>query len=797
VGTVDVSNTAHTNAGTYPTDYWFFTGTANYNSIGNTTITDQIDKAPVTATAGSGSNVYDAATHSPSGCMVTGAYKGDLTCANDPASVGPNAGTYPINPVVSGTGLSNFEITSVPGSYTISKAPTVITPDSNVEGVNNDCTNNTYTATLTDAVTGQDLGGISLKMTIGTQNTTASTNASETATFTLTLFQAPGTVMQKFELNQPWTDPNRYAPALVSRDFTVVGDPTIGPGTDADSLYTGSLFFWTTSSTSSTATLTLSATIKDTFDLCPTGDITKAKVSFYVSTNGGSSFSPVSNAQNLPVGLVNPNEPNVGAASAISQYNIGNTQSVTLVMRVVVGGYYDFSESIYDQLITIGKPGTVNSLMGGGTLVNDGYPYLASGYLGVNSIKSSFGSQVIYNKKGVNPQGQVTVTIRSCNKVDGTVDANCDPDDPSTHHVYWIKSNSISELSLISGSASFGAKTNGYELLPDGSKANFDSGNSIQLIFTPYNKDMPLGAYKSGYGGGTPPKCTNAQGCASIVLFRSAGGIWYSSSWGAPSNSTIPRTVLKDVVNGCVSVGDSAKVAIISTKELSPTPVNTTTPTATFTANRASLTLGFVGSGSNVSSSEPSPDARSAGDPVSHRKLFVGHAQTSNRGADSDFVADGSIGRNWIGSHFDSSVESITNGTTPDGRVTVTVRTCNKPDGSVDTRCVPSKPSTHHVYVFETDVLSESSLLADIATFGSRTIVYELLSSGNKKILDQDVSMQIVFVAENQMIPLTIGAAGGSACTEKPGCAAIAARRADGSLWYSGGWRLSVTSDPR
>ena len=48
VGTVDVSNTTHTNAGTCINDYWFFTGTANYNNIGNTTITDQIDKANAT-----------------------------------------------------------------------------------------------------------------------------------------------------------------------------------------------------------------------------------------------------------------------------------------------------------------------------------------------------------------------------------------------------------------------------------------------------------------------------------------------------------------------------------------------------------------------------------------------------------------------------------------------------------------------------------------------------------------------------------------------------------------------------
>jgi hypothetical protein len=80
------------------------------------------------------------------------------------------------------------------------------------------------------------------------------------------------------------------------------------------------------------------------------------------------SFSPVSSAQNLPVGLVNPNDPNTGTASAISQYNIGNSQSVTLVVRVVVGGQYNSSNSTYDVPVTIGKPGQTNSLMGGGEI---------------------------------------------------------------------------------------------------------------------------------------------------------------------------------------------------------------------------------------------------------------------------------------------------------------------------------------------------------------------------------------------------------------------------------------------
>ena len=42
VGTVDVSNTMHTDVGVYVTDTWSFTGTGNYNDISATMITDRI-----------------------------------------------------------------------------------------------------------------------------------------------------------------------------------------------------------------------------------------------------------------------------------------------------------------------------------------------------------------------------------------------------------------------------------------------------------------------------------------------------------------------------------------------------------------------------------------------------------------------------------------------------------------------------------------------------------------------------------------------------------------------------------
>jgi len=197
----------------------------------------------------------------------------------------------------------------------------------------------------------------------------------------------------------------------------------------------------------------------------------------------------------------------------------------------------------------------------------------------------------------------------------------------------------------------------------------------------------------------------------------------------------------------------------------------------------------FIGGNGSLKENAPSASATTA-DVVPTRRFFKGRAEAINDKTETVFVGDGAVGKNWIVSSFDNSLEWVTSGTAADGRVTVTVRSCNKPDGSVDTRCVAAKPSTHHVYVFETRDFSQSSVVADIATLDSTGVLYELVANGEKRILANDVAMQIIFVPDNQMIPLTIGAAGGFACTEKLGCAAVAVRRADGTLWYSGGWAL-------
>src|SRR5207237_446105 len=79
VGAVDVSHTDHTAAGTFTADYWFFTATANYNDIGNTTITDTINKATAVITVTGFSGVYDGNAHGVVSSSAKGVNNEDLT----------------------------------------------------------------------------------------------------------------------------------------------------------------------------------------------------------------------------------------------------------------------------------------------------------------------------------------------------------------------------------------------------------------------------------------------------------------------------------------------------------------------------------------------------------------------------------------------------------------------------------------------------------------------------------------------------------------------------------------------
>jgi hypothetical protein len=493
--------------------------------------------ALVNASAGSGDAVI-LTTTTPAVCHTGGPNGSNILFLS--------IGTCTVKASEDGNGNYNAA-SDVYQSFMVLIDPSDIVLDLSGHSLNNfDCARDLISANVTDHVTGMPISGIAVTLAIGAQSITAITDTAGKVSGNIILNQPTGAAAASATYAG---DGIVHANVFVSQNVIITGDSFVGPASGSTSLYTGSLYFWTSSSSSTTATLTLSASVRD---LGPCfGDITKAKVSFLISTGGA--FSPVSNAQNLPVGLVNPNDRTVGTASAIVQYDIGKSQSTTLIVRVLVGGEYNMSSSEYDLPVTIGKPGTANSLMGGGSFNNDGSPFLANGYLGLNSINTSFGSQVQYNKGGTNPQGQVTVYIVSCNRSDGTVEPNCDQRTPNKWHTYFGKSNSISNLTLQSGSATFSSKTNVYEQLADGTRLGLDGGGLMQVVFTPYGQTIPRDMWITGTSYVNPNGvCTNQQGCASVVLFRSMGGVWYSSSWGQGAGTTAPHTYMKRVLNGNV-----------------------------------------------------------------------------------------------------------------------------------------------------------------------------------------------------------------------------------------------------
>src|SRR6185437_10487896 len=74
VGTVDMSNTTHKNAATYGSDYWTFTGTANYNDIAATAISDTINKANADVNVTPYTVTYDGQSHTATVASITGVH---------------------------------------------------------------------------------------------------------------------------------------------------------------------------------------------------------------------------------------------------------------------------------------------------------------------------------------------------------------------------------------------------------------------------------------------------------------------------------------------------------------------------------------------------------------------------------------------------------------------------------------------------------------------------------------------------------------------------------------------------
>ncbi len=161
VGTVTLSTT-HTNAGTYSSDTWSFTGTANYNDIATTTITDTINQANATVTADNKMKTYGDPNPSFTATVVGEVVGGDTInyTLSTSATQFSGVGNYAI--VVNLGSNPNYNVTATNGTLTIDPKNASVTANS---------TNKTYgdaNPTLTATVVGQVVGGDTINCTLST-----------------------------------------------------------------------------------------------------------------------------------------------------------------------------------------------------------------------------------------------------------------------------------------------------------------------------------------------------------------------------------------------------------------------------------------------------------------------------------------------------------------------------------------------------------------------------------------------------------------------------------------------------
>ena len=190
MGSVNLSTT-HTAAGTYSSDSWSFTGAANYNNIGSTTITDTINKATPTVTVTVGSYTYSGSAQGPNSFTTspagdtgtpTWSYVGVSGTTYGPSATPPTlAGSYTAQ-VTALTSDANFNSSSSSATaFTIGKAnatftvtPYTVTYDGSAH------TASVSAITGVNGETGATVGSVNLSTT----HTAAGTYSSDSWSFT-------------------------------------------------------------------------------------------------------------------------------------------------------------------------------------------------------------------------------------------------------------------------------------------------------------------------------------------------------------------------------------------------------------------------------------------------------------------------------------------------------------------------------------------------------------------------------------------------------------------------------------
>ncbi|UOQ66085.1 MBG domain-containing protein [Hymenobacter volaticus] len=364
-----------------------------------------------------------------------------------------------------------------------------------------------------------------------------------TAAGALTYTPASGTVLnagsQTLRVDAAATDNYNAASKTVTLQ---VDQQTVNPV--ADTYYTGSSFYWTTSSSSNTATLNLVTTLKTNPNY--SGNITTARASFFI--RNGTTLTPINGAQNLPVGLVNPGDLTTGTAAANVQYSISGSTTILNIAVVVTGNYKSINSSSTDKEVTVAVPTPGGQIAGGGK-------FDATSSAGYVKGSAGFAFYVQYNKSLKNPQGGVEVTVNSKFDRNGI--------ETPTMHTYKLKSNAISVLATTNPTAQFSSKANIAEIV-NGVAQSIEGNCTMQL-------DMYDGLRNASV---TAPAAQIDS--LAITVYRSNGGVWYSSKWNGVK--TVRRTVA--FIDEVSVAGAPAQARVTAVTTSSPAVLSTATSTS-------------------------------------------------------------------------------------------------------------------------------------------------------------------------------------------------------------------------
>ena len=469
----------------------------NYTVNATATTTANITQRGLTISAVTNTKVYDGNVSAAATPTVTGLQTGDtvtglsetydnatagtgktLSVASYTVNDGNSGGNYNANTVPNTTGVINPAGTAV--------TTVTVTPTSQQYS---DKVNLSATTASSPGIGGSVeffINGTSALQSLGSVNVAANGTATLTGVALLETVagaMAPGahTVTAKFT-------PSNLINYTVSSNTT----PLTITQEDATAYYAGPAYFATASPNSTSATVTLSATVVDASDGAR-GDIRKAIVEFHRDSPTGALIGSAAN-----VGLVNNADLTVGTATTTFTYNLSgsevNSNGTALNVYVVVKGYYTYSDT-QPTVVTVTIPGT-DSVNGGGHLVLTA----SSGqYAGAATSKMNFGYTMKYNSSGKNLQGQVNVIVRA---TDGKV--------------YQIKGNAIDSLAVIGTTypkgGTFVTKANMTDITNPLLPVSLGGNLKLQVEMT----DAALGGQTDKVG---------------VTLWNSAGGLWFSSNW--------------------------------------------------------------------------------------------------------------------------------------------------------------------------------------------------------------------------------------------------------------------------